>query len=410
MLLIVGCARRSAPPAIATEQSDPCRLPLDPATRWDSLTIALLEPVDLAHVHAPANDSERLVFRNYFDNLVRLDCQDVVSPAVAESWFPDSTGNAWILTLRPAPGFRYEGRTFARYVADILNGPLQDSITANPLGVDSVIPMDDRTLRVALRHPINDSAPRSLADPSVVVMTGFPAGAFRGTRSMDLEPGGDAPTLNFLFLGARDPRDALDRGADLMVTRDPMLVEYVSNRREFVTRALPWSRTYVLAEPETAQPLAAAVRDSSVRQSLANDAVKAEARVAESLDWWSEANACGRSAASVGGASRRLVYPQGDSTARGLAERVVALIPASTGLRAAGLDTAAFAKAVRDGTERAYVLALPRRSLAPCRDVMMWPSGATLTPLIDTRAFAIVRRGVPPLSVDWDGTLRILRP
>ena len=382
---------------------------MDSAARLDTLTIPLLEPVNLANVIAPANDSERLLFRNYFDNLVRLDCQDVVRPGLATSWSPDSARNAWILTLRTAPGFPYEGRTFARHVADILNEPLQNYVIASALGVDSVAPIDERTVRVALRHPIKDSAPRNLADPSVVVMTGYPLSAFHGTHSMDLEASGDGPTLNFLFLGPRDPRDALDREADLMVTRDPMLVEYVSNRPEFVTRALPWSRTYVLAEPETVQQLAGTIRDSSVRRSLASDAVKAEARMAEPLDWWSEAKACGRdSSPGSGGASRRLVYPQGDSTARGLAERVVALVPASTGLRAAGLDTAEFAKAVRDGTERAYVLAVPRRSLVPCRDVELWPAGATLTPLIDTRAFAIVRRGTPPLWVEWDGTLRII--
>jgi hypothetical protein len=27
---------------------------------------------------------------------------------------------------------------------------------------------------------------------------------------------------------------------------------------------------------------------------------------------------------------------------------------------------------------------------------------------VETRAHAIVRRGVPPMTVDWDGTLRLL--
>jgi ABC-type transport system substrate-binding protein len=186
LLVVAGCARQPAPQAITPEQLDPCRIAVDSAARLDTLTIPLLEPVNLANVNAPANDSERLLFRNYFDNLVRLDCQDVVNPALAESWSIDSTHKAWILTLRPGPGYPYGGRTFARQVADILNTPPQDSITANAVGVDSVSTVDDRTVRVALRHSIRDSAPRNLADPSVVVMTGYPFGSVHGTRSMDL--------------------------------------------------------------------------------------------------------------------------------------------------------------------------------------------------------------------------------
>jgi hypothetical protein len=86
----------------------------------------------------------------------------------------------------------------------------------------------------------------------------------------------------------------------------------------------------------------------------------------------------------------------------------VALGGLDTPLRAAGLGEPEFGSALRDGTEFAYVLALPRKSLTPCRDSATWPSGATIQPLIDTRARAIVRRGSPPLTVDWDGTVRVL--
>jgi hypothetical protein len=48
--------------------------------------------------------------------------------------------------------------------------------------------------------------------------------------------------------------------------------------------------------------------------------------------------------------------------------------------------------------------------LAPCRDSLDWPPGALVTPLIDVRARAIVRRGSPPLWVDWLGTVRIVDP
>ncbi|HEU4680381.1 MAG TPA: hypothetical protein VFS51_01465, partial [Gemmatimonadales bacterium] len=66
--------------------------------------------------------------------------------------------------------------------------------------------------------------------------------------------------------------------------------------------------------------------------------------------------------------------------------------------------------ALRSDSERAYLLALPRQSLSPCRDSDEWRLGASALPLIDTRAHAIVRRGAPPLTLDWDGTVRVDGP
>jgi hypothetical protein len=368
-------------------------LPADTTKHFDSLTVALLEPVSLANPRSPANDSERLLFRHLFHNLIRLDCQGIARPDIAATWrFHPDTG--WTFTLQD-----WASRSPRSWMnADIIAASF-----------DSAYVLDARHLTILKRG--EDTIPRFLADPAAAVPQA-------GISYLDIERGGihssgpeGKAAVYFKYEANNDARDVLDRGADLLVTRDPAIADYVSNRAELATFPLPWSRTYVLAEQQTAQPLAASVSDSSVRRSLASDAVKAEARAADSLEWWSDAVACGRrSSPGAAGVSRRIVYPEGDSTARGLAERVVALVPASSGLRAAGLDTAEFAKAVRDGTERAYVLAVPRRSLAPCRYVAMWPAGATLTPLIDTRAFAIVRRGAPPLSVDWDGTLRILDP
>ncbi|HEY0350707.1 MAG TPA: hypothetical protein VGC48_01220, partial [Gemmatimonadales bacterium] len=97
-----------------------------------------------------------------------------------------------------------------------------------------------------------------------------------------------------------------------------------------------------------------------------------------------------------------------DAVARGLAERLVALAGTGSSVRAAALDPQELAAALRDQTERAVVIAVPRESLAPCHDASAWPGGSSIQPLIDTRARAIIRRGSPPLTVDWDGTLRAL--
>jgi hypothetical protein len=99
------------------------------------------------------------------------------------------------------------------------------------------------------------------------------------------------------------------------------------------------------------------------------------------------------------------MYPREDAVARALAERVVALLDQpATATR--GVPNRAMAEAIRGGFGRAYVLAVARPALIPCREIAGWPAGSTLIPLIDTRMSAIVRRGVPRLTVDLDGALR----
>ena len=106
----------------------------------------------------------------------------------------------------------------------------------------------------------------------------------------------------------------------------------------------------------------------------------------------------------VGG---RIVYRRDDKVARGLAERIVALTRDTVQLRTAALGPAEFAAALRGQRDRGYVLDLPRQALAPCHELAALPMRSTIQPLIDTRATAIVRRGSPALTVDWDGTVRL---
>jgi hypothetical protein len=208
-----------------------------------------------------------------------------------------------------------------------------------------------------------------------------------------------------------DPRDALDRGADLIVTRDPALLEYAVGRPEFTVHPLPWSRTYVLVQPTPAAALTAVTTGPEL-QSLARDAVHADARAAEPPFWWIERSCPGiqTSATTATTTTNRIVYLRGDEVARGLADRLVALAEPGAGLRAAGLDQAQLSAALREGSERAYVVSLPKHPLQPCRELAELPAGARVRPLIDSRATAVVRKGAPPLSVDWDGTIRVVKP
>jgi len=61
---------------------------------------------------------------------------------------------------------------------------------------------------------------------------------------------------------------------------------------------------------------------------------------------------------------------------------------------------------LRGDTERAFVVAVPLHAPVPCLGWVSWPAGSSAVPLVETRSHAIVRRGTPPIVVEWDGALR----
>jgi hypothetical protein len=252
-----------------------------------------------------------------------------------------------------------------------------------------------------------DTIPTVLAEPALAMLDALPS-VGGPIHRFDIPPRDGRPFIEFQLAQNGDPRDAIDRGVDLAVTRDPAVVEYVSGRPEVTTYPLPWSRTYVLLQPAGARPINRVSGVDTLRRSLAHDAVPAEARPA-ALPFWSDSLArCASPAPAERQAASfsRVVYPYGDEVARGLAERIVAL-SGDAQFRAAPLAPADFAAALRQAAERAYVVPVQRYTLNPCRETAGWPAGASIQPLIDTRATAIVRRGSPPLTVDWDGTIRV---
>ena len=378
----------------------------DSAVAVDTFSIALLDSVELSlsHVQRPTNDSERLFFRNLFANLVRLDCRNVIRPGLAESWTSDSNGAVWTFTLPENANSRSGiAGSAAEASGALVAGWFGDKVP----GIDSVQELDQRRLRVFLSRG-TDSVPRVLADPALSLVTGLPTGGADRAGNIALPARRSGPVIEFQFALTGDPRDALDRRVDLLVSRDASLIEYAANRPEFDGFPLPWTRTYVLLQPAGAQALEAPT--GLERQSLARDAVQADARPAEPLPWWNEVGGCPATAAEASVISRRIAYVLGDEVARALAERVVALAEIDTDLRTVGVEASEFATLLRRGSERAYIVALPRQTLAPCRETAALPRGARIHPLIDTRAYAIVRKGGPPVTVDWDGTVRVAEP
>jgi hypothetical protein len=370
----------------------------------DTFTIVIPDPIELTDPFNPTSDGERLLFRNLLPNLVRLDCQGRLRPGILESWTDESNG-PWIFRVRDKARFRSGQSVSAVHVAAMLT---PDAGVTVP-GIDSAVALSDRELRV-FSHQAQDSVLRLLAHPAYGMLDGLASDGSSGEGSFDLPARGSLPVIQLRFPLQGDARDALDRGADLIVTRDPALVDYAARRPELATFPLPWSRTYVLVQPASAEPLPAAQSDLD-RSSLARDAVSADARGAEPPFWWSTTTSClTRSVPGAKPVSDRIAYLQGDPIARALAERLVALVASGARLTIIGLEQSQFHAALRQATERAYVVRLPRETLTHCRDAADLPGNARIQPLIDSRAHAIVRRGAPPLSVEWDGTVRVVDP
>jgi hypothetical protein len=371
-----------------------------PAAPVDTFTVALTDSVDWERVATPTNDSERLLFRQLFETLVGIDCHGQIRPAVAARWSSDSTGRIWTFTL-PEPSQLTDHRSIS--ATDVAVSWKAHWADVQALGIDSAVALDDRTLRVTLRET-RDSAPRLFAEPLLSVA--YRTAVVYDSSKRVVVP--SVPPVDFQLRLASDPRDALDRGIDLVVTRDPAVAEYVSARPEFVTFPLPWSRTYILLQPTGAELIKGVSFVDSVARSLARDVAGTEARPAEAPFWLTGPQACLFRSSFIEPQPKapRILYPRSDEVARNIAERIVALA-AGPRLTAAGLSDLAFAAALGVQEDLGYVVALPRQVPAPCYRSQTLPQGASIQPLIDTRARAIVRRGVPVLRVDWDGIIDI---
>jgi hypothetical protein len=313
----------------------------------------------------------------------------MVQPGLADAWTADSSGRVWTFRLRPSARLLDGSPVTAQAVLAGWEGRA-GSVAAL---IDTAVVLDDRRLTVSVPG-IRDSAPRLFAEPALAV------------PSREGEP-----LVAFQYAADGDPRDALDRGVDLVVARDPAVVQYVTGRPQFATFPLPWSRTYVLLHSPGAELIGGVVGLDSVRRSLARDVVQVEARPAEAPFWWSGPTSCRPDLAMKAvrvPRSPRIAYLRDDQVAKGLAARIVALA-GDPGLRAAGLGEAEFARGSQEGRDRGYIVALPREVAAPCHHSAALPAGGWIEPLIDTRATAIIRRGAPPLTVDRVGTVRVLR-
>ena len=407
-------------------------------------TVALTERIDPANAPHPINESERLLFRQLYDTLIRVDCLGRPVPGLAESWRLDTDGRTWMVTLRENARFS-DGTPLtandvrASWTRDGIGDELRRDVNRV---VRSVVAVNDRDLAITLvRHRAD--APMALAHQDLaiarrVAASPWPLGTRPGWMAVNAQGLGsatgvvtlthdNAPAIRFI-VAPGDPRDLLDQDIDLLLTRDPAALDYAATLPQFQSVPLAWQHTHVLLTPGRSR--SSPSLSPEARQVLADDAVRGEARGAQDPFWWHSVSDC--EVAPLPPRSQlspipRVVYDANDGAARDLAERLVGLVratgPAARGFldvflpdrprrtyqRATGLTAEALAVALRRGADAAYVVSVDGRAVEPCRELqaMMdrapWLDPETIVALVDVRLQAIVRRGRSGATVDWDG-------
>ncbi len=445
---LAGCAggRGANGPAPG---EDRCVFPASIGPSSPAIVAALPGPIDPAHAPVPRSEAERFVFAQLYETLVRIDCRGEARPLLASSWRVDDDGRRWTFHLRTDP------RTWNGAVvttSDVSRSWLATTGAGDLVALDI---FDDSTLRVDVPAPVT---PAYFARPEMAVAlpadtAGWPAGTGPYSPAAAAAPG---PLSGLVLravsghgevvfrLTAGDPRNAVDAGVDLLVTRDPATLDYAAAGGGYQRAPLPWDRAYLLLVPgrvsgrDHGGPTPAALR------ALARDAVRVEARPAEAPPGGMEAcppvgapadpgfapGGPGPGLVSVSGGTsagqRAVVFPGDDATAAGLAQRLVALARtpetepwvaatlAASGapISARGLPGDAFGQALERGDAAAFILPVQRTTAtSPCglfseaRRRAPWLRTAGTVPLVETRRTVLFREGVTGLGVDGAGTL-----
>jgi hypothetical protein len=434
----------------------PCDSAVAAQNPADTVTVVLFDKVDLAHAPWPQNREERFVFSHLYETLVTIDCRGEIRPGLASSW--KKTSDGWMFELRKDATFWDSAPVTAHDVAASFLPAIRAGIA-----IHSVDAIDEHRLLVSRRNrdapdPMRLLALHMLAVSKKTGPSEFPVGT--GPWCVDTDPDGDTIMLSPAFetrgpvvrfvAGTGDARDVIDNRADAMITDDPTAIEYARSRPNSFLLPLAWDRAYVLLSRERALRIAAgatvASLPASLRDALARDAVRTDARGESTI----VANLEGAYEVARPGhrevpeehrfpATPRVVYPANDATARGLAERIVALaamdplevpdagailraIPgAIANARAAGVESEQFTKLLMGGQDLAYVLPLSWCLDTPLLTTQLverawWlldpdhpvDLSRAIIPLVETRAHLVVLSDRVSLVHDGAGNVRVM--
>jgi hypothetical protein len=455
VLTLIACSSGTPSPRVASASAATCA-PLPSAAETPESLVVILPPAARQDGFTSHPALPRFIEAQAYETLVRIDCDDSLVPALARSWRRDGSDRVR-LELRRDAHFSSGDSLTTRAVVDswrttaaTLLDPLGASDAQTLLAQTTIV--DDHTLSVPA------ALLRTLADPALAIRrltsaSGVAEGSGRyrivrtpqQQRTTVLEPVTQGPTTPRIIVretSELDARDWLDAGADLVFTSDRTTLSYASARPDLVSVPLMWDRTYLLIIPRarsSTDQSSASAAAITLRESLARDAVRVDARDASRPLSWGGTDTCtyGKPKWYVSDTDplpplERIAYRADDPVARQLAERLVALasmrgpsgtspltdlapqLARSHSLRAEPLALDALAGATTREEQRAYVIAVPSRRATQCdytlnatATTVPMVKDAAIVPLIDIRSHAIVRRNRVSLVVDREGIPRI---
>lgn len=433
-----------------------CRLFAGDNVAGDTLTIGCNEPLQPRHAPVAANESERLLFRQIYETLVRVDCRGRLRPGLARSWGSTDGGRVWEFRLRKGARFSDGSHLTAAAVraawAGVLagkSGPRRPPWTwVRP---DSVRTSGDDRLWVALSRPLGEE-PLLFAHPELAVTRpGSKGEPPLGSGPYAWAPGQahgrlcaapnrfhPEPGLSVLCVEGRpdaDPRDLLSGGADLAVVDDRDVLEYARNLPGMMVAPLPWSRLYLLLSSRFRCPADSRSEVeralSLLRDELAGKVVGVDSRPVRTFSFDPDGGEtpCFPSDTGLGkgkgggAADPRILYWEGDEDAGRIASRLVALEAGESDgeatvpcLRATGTPVAAsetwsgLLASILSASDWAYVMSVRRTYPDPCLDLdglrgrVPWAGDpANVLPLLVSRSHLVANSGVRGVALDWDG-------
>lgn len=449
LLLISACG---LPGGEGPSPGDPCRVSWGEGGGVALPVIGVVDPVDFGRAPDPRSDGEGLLFATVHPPMVRLDCMGRLYPGVAAGWVEEAGGDGevgWRLRI-PGGGERVDAVAGA-----LTRGTVQDpGLTL--AGVERV----PSGVVVRLRgQGVREDGPRVLAERGLTPVVATDDGWGSRLSGLRLEPqqgpgpgrtlhlrgdagDGELPLAAVRVVPGADPRDLLDQGVDLVLTRDPLAVAWAEAREGFRVLPLPPDRSYRMALPAGGlRELPDGLSAGLVRDVVPLGQVPSPAGGAGVGAAGTGAAGGGSCPASPGVAPSgdgrrelrpRVVHPAGDPVARALSQRVAALAGPDSGaplsplrvgmagrvalMEVVGLDPGRFQAALQEGGDVAYVFPEPLNPAAPCGAAgsrarrIPWLAKGSLVSLLDTGPLALVRPGAPPLEVDGTGSVRLVFP
>ncbi len=238
-----------------------------------SFTVALLDSIRPRQAPVPRNASERLVFAQLYETLVKVSCDGSIQPGLADHWTCTDDGSMWVFRIRDG-AVLWDG---TRITASLVKKAWIRSQKI-PAKEDHVSPwawlsahsksvriLDGQRLAIQLPEAQFDF-PLLLAHPATAVAIRRPGWQWPvGSGPCRLQASTPAPlpdlnlipnihhpqppiwkNLRFLVKPGLDARDLILLDPDLLIVDNRIAADFFRSAPGFLVSSLPWQRQYLM--------------------------------------------------------------------------------------------------------------------------------------------------------------------